>query len=194
MPSGYRDVKMNPVVNERLCEIQLHLGDFSVLKSDQHAVYEWARDLKVTSKMRATDLFSTLSREVTEEMIRLARRGWCRTGYCLPELLLASGQYDQAEEGLRQQLSEAENDKQGVEDDGSNESRRALLGVNTARSNLGFVLREQVACEHFNHNAFPGFVERLPDRSYACASSHSVGRDTRFSFCATAWCRNSFIE
>ncbi|CAN0446569.1 unnamed protein product, partial [Ectocarpus sp. 12 AP-2014] len=102
MPSGYRDVKMNPVVNEHLCEIQLHLGDFSVLKSDQHAVYEWARDLKVTSKMRATDLFSTLSREVTEEMIRLARRGWCRTGYCLPELLLASGQYDQAEEGLRQ--------------------------------------------------------------------------------------------
>ncbi|CAB1117943.1 unnamed protein product [Ectocarpus sp. CCAP 1310/34] len=143
MPGGYRDVKMNPVVNEHLCEIQLHLGDFSVLKSDQHAVYEWARDLKVTSKMRATDLFSTLSREVTEEMIRLARQGWFRTGYCLPELLLASGQYDQAEEGLRQQLSEAENDKQGVEDDDSNKSRRALLGVNTARSNLGAVLREQ---------------------------------------------------
>ncbi|CAM9846324.1 unnamed protein product [Ectocarpus sp. 4 AP-2014] len=143
MPSGYRDVKMNPVVNEHLCEIQLHLGDFSVLKSDQHAVYEWARDLKVTSKMRATDLFSTLSCEVTKEMIRLARRGWCGTGYCLPELLLASGQYDQAEEGLRQQLSEAENNKQGVEDDDNNKFRRALLGVNTARSNLGFVLREQ---------------------------------------------------
>lgn len=102
MPSGYRDVKANPVVNEHLCEIQLHLGDFSVLKSDQHAVYKWARDLKVTSKMRATDLFSTLSREVTEEMIRLARQDWCGTGYCLPELLLASGQYHKAEEGLRQ--------------------------------------------------------------------------------------------
>lgn len=102
MPSGYRDVKVNPVVNEHLCEIQLHLGDFSVLKSDQHAVYEWARDLRVTTKMRATDLFSTLSSEVTEEMIRLARQDWCGTGYCLPELLLASGQYDQAEEGLRQ--------------------------------------------------------------------------------------------
>ncbi|CAM9778863.1 unnamed protein product [Ectocarpus fasciculatus] len=143
MPSGYRDVKVNPVVNDHLCEIQLHLGDFSVLKSDQHAVYEWARDLRVTTKMRATDLFSTLSSEVTEEMIRLARQDWCGTGYSLPELLLASGQYDQAEEGLRQQLSEAENDKQGVEDDDSNESRRALLGVNTARSNLGSVLREQ---------------------------------------------------
>lgn len=102
MPSGYRDVKVNPVVNKHLCEIQLHLGDFSVLKSDQHAVYEWARDLKVTTKMRPTDLFSTLSREVTEEMIRLARQDWRGTGYCLPELLLTSGQYNQAEEGLRQ--------------------------------------------------------------------------------------------
>ncbi|CAM9418900.1 unnamed protein product, partial [Ectocarpus sp. 4 AP-2014] len=43
MPSGYRDVKVNPIVNGHLCEIQLHLHGFIVLKSGQHAVYEWAR-------------------------------------------------------------------------------------------------------------------------------------------------------
>ncbi|CAM9911915.1 unnamed protein product, partial [Ectocarpus sp. 8 AP-2014] len=57
MPSGYRDVKVNPVVNEHLCEIQLHLREFFTLKGDQHAVYEWARDLKVTTMLRAENLF-----------------------------------------------------------------------------------------------------------------------------------------
>lgn len=102
MPSGYRDVKVNPVVNEHLCEIQLQLREFLTLKSGQHAVYEWARDLKVTTEMRAPDMFKNLSREVTEEMIRLARQNWHGTGYCLPDLQLAAGQYDQAEQGLRQ--------------------------------------------------------------------------------------------
>ncbi|CAN0533418.1 unnamed protein product, partial [Ectocarpus sp. 12 AP-2014] len=53
MPSGYRDVKLNPVVNEHLCEIQLHLRKFFALKGGQHAVYEWARELNVTTDMRA---------------------------------------------------------------------------------------------------------------------------------------------
>ncbi|CAM9679905.1 unnamed protein product, partial [Laminaria digitata] len=43
MPSGYRDVKVNPIVNKHLCEIQLHLRAFLSLKAGQHAVYEWAR-------------------------------------------------------------------------------------------------------------------------------------------------------
>lgn len=94
---------------------------------------------------------------------------------------------------MYQQLSEAESDKQGVEDDDSNISRRALLGVNTARSNLGSVLREQVRCEHFDHNAFPGLVETPPDRVQACASCHPEGRDARSTNFAT-WFRNRFSE
>lgn len=102
MPSGYRDVKVNPVVNEHLCELQLQLREFFTLKSGQHAVYAWARDLNVTTEMRATDLFKALSREVTEAMIRLARQNWRGTRSCLPELQLAAGQLDLAEEGIRQ--------------------------------------------------------------------------------------------
>ncbi|CAN0465453.1 unnamed protein product, partial [Ectocarpus sp. 12 AP-2014] len=129
MPSGYRDVKVNPVVDEHLCEIQLHLREFFTLKSGQHAVYEWARDLKVTTIMRAENLFEFLSREITEEMIGLAQRNWHGTGRFLPRLQLAAGQYDQAEKGFRQKLSEADNNKRGEEDNGSTESREASPDV-----------------------------------------------------------------
>lgn len=102
MPSGYRDVKVNPIVNEHLCEIQLQLRDFFALKSGQHAVYTWARELDVTTEVRATHLFENLSPEVLEEMVRLAQQNWLGTGYCLPELHLAAGRYDLAEKSSRQ--------------------------------------------------------------------------------------------
>ncbi|CAN0019974.1 unnamed protein product, partial [Ectocarpus sp. 8 AP-2014] len=109
MPSGYRDVKVNPAVNDHLCEIQLHLREFYALKRGQHAVYEWARDLNVTTEMRPSDLFKNVSREVTEKMVRLAWQNWHGTWYCLSDLQLAAGQYAQAETGVRQaKYAEAE--------------------------------------------------------------------------------------
>lgn len=101
MPSGYRDVKVNPVVNDHLCEIQLHLRRFYNLKSDQHAVYEWARELKVTKEMTGSHLFENLSAETMEEMIRLARSDWNGTGSCLTDLLSEAGLFVLAEEALR---------------------------------------------------------------------------------------------
>lgn len=102
MPSGYRDVKVNPVVREHLCEIQLHLREFFTLKRGQHAVYDWARDLNVTTEMRPEDLFENLSGEVTEEMLRLAQENWHGTGYCLNDMQFAAGRYAQAEKGFRE--------------------------------------------------------------------------------------------
>ncbi|CAN0505800.1 unnamed protein product, partial [Ectocarpus sp. 12 AP-2014] len=67
MPSGYRDVKLNPVVNEHLCEIQLHLREFYELKSDQRAVYERARSLNVATRFQARFLAENLSLEVLDE-------------------------------------------------------------------------------------------------------------------------------
>ncbi|CAN0422315.1 unnamed protein product, partial [Laminaria digitata] len=67
MPSGYRDVKVNPIVNKHLCEIQLHLRAFLSLKAGQHAVYEWARELNVSVRMEAGYLFKNLSSEITKE-------------------------------------------------------------------------------------------------------------------------------
>ncbi|CAN0365154.1 unnamed protein product [Ectocarpus sp. 6 AP-2014] len=143
MPSGYRDVKVNPVVNDHLCEIQLHLREFYALKRGQHAVYEWARDLNVTTEMRPSDLFKNVSREVTERMIRLALQNWHGTWYCLSDLQLAAGQYAQAETGVRQELLQAEDLARGVEDNGSEGSRRALIRVATAKERLASVLIEQ---------------------------------------------------
>lgn len=102
MPSGYRDVKVNAVVHEHLCEIQLQLREFVALKSDQHAVYEWARDLNVTSEMEPEDMFENISPEVVEEMMHLATEDWHGTRPCLEHLQLAAGQYAQAEKGLKQ--------------------------------------------------------------------------------------------
>lgn len=105
IPSGYRDVTVNPVVNQHLCEIRLQLRDFFALKSGQHAVYTWARELRVTTAMSAEYLFENLSPYVTEEMVRLARQNWRGTGFWLPDLQLAAGQYDLAEKGFRQVIS-----------------------------------------------------------------------------------------
>ncbi|CAM9939141.1 unnamed protein product [Ectocarpus fasciculatus] len=143
MPSGYRDVKLNPVVNEHLCEIQLHLREFFALKGGQHAVYEWARELNVTTEMRAEDLVKNLSPDVTKEMIRLAGENWRGTGYCLPDLQLGAGQYDLVEKSHRQQLRDAEHSTREFEGHDSKESRRALLSENTARGRLAHVLYEQ---------------------------------------------------
>ncbi|CAM9467363.1 unnamed protein product, partial [Ectocarpus fasciculatus] len=92
MPSGYRNVKLNPVVNDHLCEIQLHLREFFALKGGQHVVYEWARELRVTTEMRGEDLFINLSPEMMTEMMRLAEQNWRETGFCLPNLQVAAGQ------------------------------------------------------------------------------------------------------
>lgn len=102
MPGGYRDVKVNAIVKEHLCEIQLHLRDFFTLKGDQHAVYEWARDLNVTVQMYPGDLFDSQSAEVTKEMMRLAGQNWRGTLPCLPEIQLAAGEYAEAEKSFRQ--------------------------------------------------------------------------------------------
>lgn len=99
MPSGYRDVKVNLIVNEHLCEIQLHLGSFFSLKSGQHAVYEWARELNVTRRILPDHFWKNLSSEVTNEMIRLAETNWSHTEFYLPDLHLAAGNYPQAQEG-----------------------------------------------------------------------------------------------
>ncbi|CAB1096777.1 unnamed protein product [Ectocarpus sp. CCAP 1310/34] len=143
MPSGYRDVKLNPVVNDHLCEIQLHLRGFFELKGGQHAVYEWARELNVTTDMRSKDLFKNLSPEVSEEMIRLAGQNWAGTAYVLPDVQLDAGQYDLAEKSHRQELADAEHEAREFEDHDSEESRRAMHGENTARSRLAHVLEKQ---------------------------------------------------
>eukprot|EP00903_Cladosiphon_okamuranus_P008930 g8548.t1 len=143
MPSGYRDVKVNAVVHEHLCEIQLQLRDFFTLKSDQHAVYEWARDLNVTSEMEPEDMFENVSPEVLEEMMHLAMEDWHGTRPCLEHLQLAAGQYAQAEKGLKQQLLEAEEAKRGFEGNDGKESRMALLDGNANRAALCRALSEQ---------------------------------------------------
>ncbi|CAM9521442.1 unnamed protein product [Ectocarpus sp. 4 AP-2014] len=143
MPSGYRDVKLNPVVNEHLCEIQLHLHEFFALKGGQHAVYEWAWELNVTTGMRSEDLFKKLSPEITNEMMRLAVEDWRGTAYVLPGLQLAAGQFDLAEKSQRAVLTDAERKLREFEDHDSKESRRALDRENIARSRLAHVLGER---------------------------------------------------
>eukprot|EP00903_Cladosiphon_okamuranus_P012098 g11353.t1 len=139
MPGGYRDVKVNPVLNQHLCEIQLQLRAFFALKSGQHVVYTWARDLKVSTKIRAENLFENLSPEVTGEMINLTRQNWQGSGFYLPDLQLETGQHHLAEEGFRQQLRESE-DVLRCKPHGSREWREALLRVNSVRADLGHVL------------------------------------------------------
>ncbi|CAM9305418.1 unnamed protein product [Ectocarpus fasciculatus] len=150
MPSGYRDVKLNPVLNEHLCEIQLHLREFFALKRGQHAVYEWARELNVTTEMRGEYLFKIQSPEVTKEMVRLAEENWRGSGYCLPDLQLAAGQYDLAEKSLQQEFRNAVDEARAFEDHDSKEFRRALRTVNTAGSRLAHVLQEQVRRKQLN--------------------------------------------
>lgn len=99
MPSGYRDVKVNPIVSEHLCEIQLHLREFFYLKAGQHKVYEWARELNVTTEMHPSYLFENQSSEVRKEMIRLAGQNWRGTQFCLEFLYFDAAQYANAHEG-----------------------------------------------------------------------------------------------
>ncbi|CAM9883518.1 unnamed protein product [Ectocarpus sp. 4 AP-2014] len=143
MPSGYRDVKVNLVVNEHLCEIQLHLREFFSLKGGQHAVYEWARDLNVTTEMRPEDLFEHLSDKVAKEMVRLAEQNWCGTRNLLWRLQVAAGQYDLAEENLRQRLRYAEHRAQGWEAYDNEQKRRLALSLAGGMSALAYVLELQ---------------------------------------------------
>lgn len=101
-PSGYRDVKVNTVVSGHLCEIQLHLRSFYKLKDGQHEVYEWARELKVSTEMDADHLFKMWSPGISEKMVCLAQRNWRRTRFYLPDILADAAQYVQAEEGYKE--------------------------------------------------------------------------------------------
>lgn len=101
-PSGYRDVKVNPVVNGHLCEVQLQLKNFNALKAGQHVVYEWARDLRVTTEIEPEHLVKNVSPAVTQEMIRLASCNWRGTRGFLANLLDGAGQYVQGEEILKE--------------------------------------------------------------------------------------------
>ncbi|CAN0327025.1 unnamed protein product, partial [Ectocarpus sp. 8 AP-2014] len=143
MPSGYRDVKLNAVVNGHLCEIQLHLREFHDLKRHQHVVYEWARDLNVTKAMVADQLFENLSLEVMDEMIRLAKGNWHETGFLLPRLQLSAGRYAQAEEGHRKALSEAENAVGGLKENATKEWKWVFRQEIQAAADLGDCLERQ---------------------------------------------------
>lgn len=96
-PGGYRDVKVNVVVNGHICEIQLQLSEFHSLKAGQHAVYEWARDLDVTAEIRPEHFIAKLSGEVLLEMVNLASADWNGTGRALPYLYMTAGLYREAE-------------------------------------------------------------------------------------------------
>lgn len=94
--NGYRDVKVHVVVERHLCEIQLHLSSFYILKDGQHQAYEWSRILPVTVDIDSTHLFRNVGPEILEEMIRLAQHDWRSTRYTLPALLYAAGRYSEA--------------------------------------------------------------------------------------------------
>ncbi|CAM9315422.1 unnamed protein product, partial [Ectocarpus sp. 8 AP-2014] len=143
MPSGYRDVKLNAVVNGHLCEIQLHLREFYNLKRHQHVVYEWARDLNVTKAMVADQLFENLSRDVMDEMIRLSEGNWHETGFLLPRLQLSAGRYAHAEDGHRKALSEAERTVRGLKDNATKEWKWVFRQEIQAAADLGDCLERQ---------------------------------------------------
>eukprot|EP00903_Cladosiphon_okamuranus_P012113 g11365.t2 len=142
MPSSYRDMKMNPVVNGHLCEIQLQLRRFHALKGGQHAVYEWARELNVTTEMSPEILLENLSPEVTEEMTCLAQDNWLGTEFCLPDLHFAAARYDLAEESIKQELSGMDGDWD-FQDNWNAEMREGLLSIHSSRSKLATVLEKQ---------------------------------------------------
>ncbi|CAN0514530.1 unnamed protein product, partial [Ectocarpus sp. 12 AP-2014] len=79
--NGYRDVKVNVVLAEHVCEMQLHLRSFyDRLKDGQHKVYEWSRTLNVTVDMKAEHLFKNMDRKTLAIMTRLAGDDWQSTG------------------------------------------------------------------------------------------------------------------
>ncbi|CAN0285455.1 unnamed protein product [Pylaiella littoralis] len=142
-PSGYRDVKVNTVVSGHLCEIQLHLRSFYKLKDGQHEVYEWARELKVSTEMDADHLFKMWSPGISEKMVCLAQRNWRRTRFYLPDILADAAQYVQAEEGYKERLDRAEAARRGIEDQESQQWRQELLVEASAACDLGVVLAQQ---------------------------------------------------
>ncbi|CAM9252072.1 unnamed protein product [Ectocarpus sp. 8 AP-2014] len=167
-PSGYRDVKVNTVVSGHLCEIQLHLGSFFKLKDGQHEVYEWARELKVSTEMDADHLFKMWSPGITEEMVRLAQQNWRRTRFYLPDLLADAAQYVQAEEGYKERLSRAEAARRGIEDQESQQWRQELLVEASAACDLGVVLAQQGKYE----DADALFVRVLRDLGATVGTEH----------------------
>ncbi|CAM9400423.1 unnamed protein product [Ectocarpus sp. 8 AP-2014] len=167
-PSGYRDVKVSTVVSGHLCEIQLHLGSFFKLKDGQHEVYEWARELKVSTEMDADHLFKMWSPGITEEMVRLAKTNWRRTRFYLPDLLADAAQYVQAEEGYKERLSRAEAARRGIEDQESQQWRQELLVEASAACDLGVVLAQQGKYE----DADALFVRVLRDLGATVGTEH----------------------
>ncbi|CAB1120838.1 unnamed protein product [Ectocarpus sp. CCAP 1310/34] len=147
MPGGYRDVKVNPVLNDHLCEIQLHLSKFVEETHGQHDVYEWSRKLKVTQEMLPTHFFKNLSPEVTEEMVLLARSNWLGSRRWLLALQLDAGQFNLVEEPTRQALSMAEDCvKRGPKGNHCEELR-----VSTYAAALGKALQNQGKYEEVGH-------------------------------------------
>lgn len=99
--NGYRDVKLDVLLENHACEVQLHFPSFYDLRDGQHKVYEWSRRLNVTVEMRPDHLFKDTSKAILARMISLARGDWCSTRETLPALLHAAGEYDQSAELLR---------------------------------------------------------------------------------------------
>lgn len=102
MPSGYRDIKLNVVVEEHICEMQLHLRSFYELKPGQHKVYEWARDLNVTVGISHRDLVKDLSPEIMQDMIDVVREVWGQRSELLLILLSDSGKWREARSMLNE--------------------------------------------------------------------------------------------
>ncbi|CAB1108962.1 unnamed protein product [Ectocarpus sp. CCAP 1310/34] len=167
-PSGYRNVEVNTVVSAHLCEIQLHLESFFELKDAQHEVYEWARELKVSTEMDADHLFKVWSPGITEEMVRLAQQNWGRTRFYLPDLLADAAQYVQAEEGYKERLSRTKAARRGIEDQESQQWRQELLVEASAACDLGVVLAQQGKYE----DADALFVRVLRDLGATVGTEH----------------------
>lgn len=89
---------MYVVLEQHLCEVQLHLSSFYGFKDDQHKVYEWSRTLAVTVEMEPKHLFQNTGPEILGEMIRLAQDDWCSTRLALPQLLGVAGRFKEARE------------------------------------------------------------------------------------------------
>lgn len=100
--NGYRDVKMYVILEEHVCEIQLHLRSFYSVKKGQHEVYRWSRTLNVTADMEADQLFKDMEPGSLALMTQLATENWCSTGRALAPLLHVSGRYADARDLLLQ--------------------------------------------------------------------------------------------
>ena len=69
---GYRDVKINPEVNGKVCELQLHLKAFMEASDEgSHEVYEWARSLPVSFGTSIRDPFDVFGKLNATDMVQL---------------------------------------------------------------------------------------------------------------------------